>query len=98
MPSDKLKRIATRLNAMQARNEELREHLAGRETEKQQMATRHADAERQLTEQLTQLRNSQRAELTAHEAETTAMKTRRKELKEDYGELKPVFDQLNSAK
>ena len=72
-----LTRIAQRLEAMQTKNEELREQLETRGTEKAEMVARH------------------NAEVTAHNAETEALTKRRQELKDDYGELKPVFDALN---
>ena len=94
MPDKKLERIAQRLEKMQARNDELREQLAARVAEAEQMAVRHADEERRLTDQLMQLRNTQQTERTAYTSETAAIENRRKELKEDYGDLKSAFDQL----
>lgn len=90
-----LERIAERLEAMQTKNDELRVQLEGRAEEKVALVAAHADTERTLTEQLTRLRSSNSAELTAHNAETEAMTKRRQELKDDYGDLKPAYDELN---
>ena len=101
MPNQDLSRVSDRLEAMNAKNDELREKLAAREAKKvelageqnrlqQVLAAKIAD----LQSQLSALRNSHAIDATAFDAETTAIKRRRDELKADYGVLKPVLDAL----
>ena len=97
MAQDKLERTRARLEGMQARNIELRDQIAARSAEREKIVARHTEAERQLTDQLTRLRAASAAEVTAHDNESTALAKRRAELKEDYGDLKPMFDQLEAA-
>lgn len=93
----KLERIGARLAKMQERNDELREQIESRDTSKKKMVADHAEAMRLLKDQQTRLHAVQVAEKTAHDNETNAIQTRRDELKEDYGELKPLYDQLETG-
>lgn len=79
MADIKLERIAQRLEAMQVKNDELREQLETRAGEKTEMLARHA------------------TEVTAHNVETTAMEKRRKELKDDYGDLFEIVGRIKKS-
>jgi len=97
MPSDKLERIAQRLEAMQAKNEELREQLVARDVKRAEMTALHAQAQQVLQDQLSSLVAHNSLQLATFDAETEAMRARRQELKADYGELQPIFDGLTQV-
>ena len=95
--TDRIEKMEARLASMNARNDQLREQLATLEAGKATMLQRHRDAEQAVAQQLATLKATNAAELKSAEAEATAAKARREELKEDYADLYELVGQLKKS-